>query len=104
MYKQIFNPNYIDILDLEEKRIFWICIECSFRMEHALYIIKMKHPKLWFKLNTYNIQKQYEFYSFSKKKIGLIGWEHPKIKDNHLFQKLQQDFVEKNRKNQNLIQ
>ena len=97
MYQQVFNPNHIDILNTEEKRIFWICIDCSLFLEHALYVIKMKHPKLWFKLNTYNIQKQQQFYHFSKKTIGLIGWEHPKIKDDRLFQKLERDFVNKNK-------
>ena len=94
MYKQIFNPDNIYVWNFEEKRIFWICIDINILFEYALYVIKRKHPKLWFKLNVNNIHKNKKFYHYSKKEN--INLNLDDLNKQNLM-KLERDFERQNK-------
>ena len=67
MYKQIFNPDNIEKLSTEELNTVYNCIDCNITLLHAYKALKIKHPKLWYKLNHDDLLILSDAYYYSKK-------------------------------------
>ena len=67
MYKQIFNPNHIEKFSTKELNTIYNCIDCNITMSDSSKVFKVKHTKLWYKLNHDDLERSYKFYMISKK-------------------------------------